>query len=201
MRKPRGPRDEDKSDEIMDELDDVRKRLGDPFGGMSPAERKVAERRWDRRQAKWQRRIDKAVAKWHAMTVLERKAWADEYLRQDRKRRGPESKPPKAAELPLIYAITAIAERDRAKAAKAREAAKAGEVDPYATHRKAAGEEPRTPRATRPSPAPEAPAAPTEPPKPERPRRRRRGRPAFGPVGQQVDGVFYPYITDGDDFE
>lgn len=198
MPRARRTSDEPTFDPIQEELDDMRKRLGDPFEGMSPAERKVAERRWDRRQAKWQRRIDKAVAKWHAMTVLERKAWSDEYLRQDRKRRGPESKPPKAAELPVLYAIIAIAERDRTKAAKAREAEKAAEVDPYATHRKATGEEHRTPRATRPSPAPEAPPADTEPPKPEKPRRRRRGR-AFGPVGQQIDGVFYPYITDGDD--
>ena len=151
-----------------------------------------------RSSAKFDRRKAKALAKWERMTILERKAWSDEYLRQDRKRRGPESKPPKAAELPVLYAISDLAGRARAKAAKAREAAKAAEVDPYADHREAAGEEPRTPRATRPSPAPEAPAADTEPPTAERPRRRRRG-PAFGPVGQQVDGVFYPYITDGDD--
>lgn len=151
-----------------------------------------------RSSAKFDRRMAKALAKWERMTILERKAWADEYLRQDRKRRGPESKPPKAAELPLLFAIITIAERDRAKAAKAREAEKAAEVDPYAAHRKAAGEEHRTARATRPSPAPEAPPADAEPPKPEKPRRRRQG-PAFGPIGYQIDGVRYSYITDGDD--
>ncbi|MFM9500629.1 hypothetical protein ACKI1Q_44595, partial [Streptomyces galilaeus] len=71
-----------------------------------------------------------------------------------------------AADLPLLFAAVTIAERDRAKAEKAREAEKAGEVDPYAAHRKASGANPATPRATRPSPAPEATAAPTEPPKP-----------------------------------
>lgn len=199
MRKPRGPRDEPTFDPIQEELDDARKRLGDPFEGMSPAERKVAERRWDRRQAKWQRRIDKAVAKWQRMTILEQKAWSDEYLRQDRKRRGAQSKPAPAAELPLLYAITAIAERDRAKAAKAREAEKAAEAAKAREAATATGEDPRTPRATRPSAAPEAPAAHTEPPTPEKPRRRRRGRPAVGPIGSQAGGVWYPPIYDEDD--
>ncbi len=200
MRKPRGPREEDKSDEVMEELDAQIAmydaiRLARP--GMTQAKLDAEKAR---NSAKFDRRMAKARAKWERMTVLEQKAWADEYLRQDRKRRGPESKPPKAAELPLLYAIIAVAERDRAKAAKAREGAKAAEVDPYATHRKATGEEPRTPRATSPSPAPEAPPADTEPPRPEKPRKRRRG-PAVGPIGSQAGGVWYPPIYDEDDFE
>lgn len=184
-------------DPIQEELDALvalldRTRLARP--GMTQAK---LDRRKARSAAKWARRKAKALAKWDRMTILERKAWADEYLRQDRERRGPESKPPKAADLPLLYAITAIAKRDRAKAAKAaeaREAEKAAEVDPYTAHLKATGDEHRTPRATRPSPAPEAPAAH---PKPERPRKRRRG---YGPAGYQIDGVRYPPIYDEDDF-
>lgn len=197
MRKPRGPRDEDKLDPIQEELYALialldRTRLAEP--GMTQAKLDAEKAR---NSAKWERRKAKALAKWDRMTILERKAWSDAYYREARRQR-PNAKPAPAAELPLLYAVIAIAERDRAKAAKAREGEKVAEVDPYAAHRKATGEEPRTPRATRPSPAPEAPAADTEPPTAERPRRRRRG-PAFGPVGQQVDGVFYPYITDGDD--
>lgn len=194
MPRARRTRDDDTFDPIAEELDDMRKRLGDPFEGMTPAERKVAERRRERHLAKWQRRLDKAVAAWHAMTVLERNAWADDYLRQDRKRRGSESKPPKAADLPLLYAIVTVSARDRAKAARAREAEKAAAAEREAQR----PENPAPPRATRPAPAPEGPAPDAEAPKPEKPRRRRQG-PAFGPVGQQIDGVFYPYITDGDD--
>lgn len=151
-----------------------------------------------RSSAKFDRRKAKALARWDRMSLLEQRAWAAEYMRQDRKRRGPESKAPKAADLPLLYAMSTIAERDRAKAAKARSAAKAAEVDPYKAHRAATGDEHRTPRATRPSPAPETPAADAEPPKPPRARKRRRG-PAVGSIGYQIDGVRYPPIYDEDD--
>lgn len=184
-------------DRIQEELDALialldRTRLAKP--GMTQA-KLDAEKAKD--SAKFDRRMAKARARLERMTVLEQKAWSDEYLRQDRKRRGPESKPAPVAELPLLFAISTIAGRDRAKAEKAREAAKVAEVDPYAAHRKAAGANPATPRATPPPPAPESPAAPTEPLKPEKPRRRRRGRP--GPIGYQIDGVRYPPIYDEDD--
>lgn len=194
MRRPRGPRDEDKIDPILEELVELgalldRTRLARP--GMTPATL-AAEKA--RSAAKWERRKAKALARWDRMSLLEQRAWADAYYREDRKRRGPESKAPKAADLPLLYAISTIAERDRAKAAKAREAEKA-KGDLWETHRQATGEEHRTPRATRPSPAPEAPAADIEPPK--QPRPRRRGRP--GPAGYQINGVRYPPIYDEDD--
>lgn len=198
MRKPRGPRDEDKSDEVMDKLMEAvatldRTRLAKP--GMTQA-KLDAEKAKD--SAKFDRRMAKARAKWARMTIPERNAWADEYYREARRQR-PSAKPAPAAELPLLYAISDLAGRARAKAAKAREAEKAAEVDPYAAHRKATGEEPRTPRATRPSPATEAsPAAPTEPPTPPKPRKRPRG-PAVGPIGSQAGGVWYPPITDEDD--
>ena len=197
MRKPRGPRDEDKSDPIQEELDALialldRTRLAKP--GMTQAKLDAENAR---SAAKWDRRKAKALAKWERMTILERKAWSDAYYREARRQR-PNAKPAPAAELPLLFAIITIAGRDNAKAAKARAAEKAAGVDRYTAHRKATGEEHRTPRATRPSPAPEAPPADTETSKPEKPRRRRRG-PAFGAIGQQIDGVFYPYITDGDD--
>lgn len=180
---------------IAEELRDMAARLGDPFEGMSSAERRVAERRRDRRQAKFQRRLDNAVAKWHAMTVLQRNAWADEYLRQDRKRRGSETKAPKAADLPLLFAIVTVSARHNAKAAKAR-AAKAAADAALEAQRPA---NPATPPATRPAPAPEEPGADTEAPKPQQPRKRRRG-PAVGPIGSQAGGVWYPPIYDEEDF-
>lgn len=200
MRKPRRTTDEPTFDPIQEELDAQIAmydaiRLARP--GMTQAKLDAEKAR---NSAKFDRRMAKARAKWDRMTILERKAWSDAYYREARRQR-PNAKPAPAAELPLLYAISAIAERDRAKAEKAREAEKVAEVDPYAAHRKATGEEPRTPRATRPPAAPEAPAAPTEPPKPERPRRRRRGLPAVGPIGYQIDGVRYPPIYDEDDFE
>lgn len=181
---------QDKLMEAIATLD--RTRLAKP--GMTQAKLDAEKAR---SAAKFDRRMAKAVARWERMTILEQKAWSDEYYREARRQR-PSAKPAPAADLPLLFAISAIAERDRAKAAKAREVEKAAEVDPYAAHRKATGEEPRTPRATRPSPAPEPPAAPTEPPKPEKPRRRPRG-PAVGPIGSQAGGVWYPPIYDEDD--
>lgn len=195
MRRPRGPRDEDKTDPIAEELAELgalldRTRLGRPG---ATAATLAAEKA--RSAAKWERRKAKALARWERMSLLEQRAWADTYLRHDRKRRGPESKAPKAADLPLLFAISTIAEREREKAAKAREVDRE-KGDLWETHRQATGEEHRTPRATRPAPAPEAPAAGVEPPKPERPRKRRRGP---GPAGYQIDGVFYPPIYDEDD--
>ncbi len=194
MPRAKRARDVDAFDPIAEELADLRKRLGDPFEGMSPSERKVAERESDRRQAKFQRRLDKAVAAWNLTPPLERNAWADGYLREQRRRYNAQATMPKAADLPLLYAIVTVCGRDAAKRAKAREAAQAAEVEAAAQR----PENPRTPGATPSSPAPENPVADAEPPKPEKPRKRRRG-PAFGPVGQQIDGVFYPYITDDDD--
>lgn len=189
-RPPEGPT----VDPILEEIQAALTSLGDPFAGMSPAERKVAERRRDRRQAKWQRRVDKSVAVWHAMTVFERKAWTDEYLRAEKKRRGSEAKAPKAADLPLIYAVLTVARRYAAKAAAAREAEKATEAAREAQR----PAKPAPPRVTRRAPAPEAPTVAEDTPKPSPKRRRRRG-PAVGPVGQQIDGVFYPYVMDDDD--
>lgn len=199
MPRARRTTDEPTFDPIQEELDAQiamydRTRLAKP--GMTQAKLDAEKAR---NSAKFDRRMAKALAKWGRMTILEQKAWADEYLRP--KRRGAQSKPaPAAAELPLLFAISDLAGRARAKAAKAREAEKVAEVDPYAAHRSAAGANPATPRATRPSAAPEAPAAPTEPPAPEKPRRRHRG-PAVGPIGSQAGGVWYPPIYDEDDFE
>ena len=170
----------------------MRARLGDPFEGMSPDEQKAAERRDDRDLAKWKRRIDVAVAAWHALPALEQKAWVDAYLRDARKR-SPETKPPAATDLPLLYAIDQVAEREAAKAAKQ------PRIDHYAAHR--AATEPRAPRTTRPAAATGAPAAGTEPPKPPEPppwRKRRRG-PAYGPIGESVPGQRFHYYDDDDE--
>ncbi|WP_146048019.1 hypothetical protein [Microbacterium sp. CJ77] len=191
MRKPSSKREEEKPDEALQQMLETialldRTRLAQP--GMTQAKLDAEKAR---SAAKWDRRKAKALAKWDRMTVLERKAWADAYYLEARRQR-PNAKPAPVAELPLLFAIITIAERDRRKAAKR------PVVDRYALHRAAAGMGDDQPRATRPSPAPEAPPADIEPPKPEKPRRRRRG-PAVGPAGYQKDGVFYPYITDGDD--
>lgn len=197
MRKPRGPRDEDTFDPIAEELNEMvalldRTRLAKP--GMTQAKLDAEKAR---SAAKFDRRMAKAEAKWDRMTILEQKAWSDEYLRRDRARRGRNAKPPKAAEIPALFVAAMIAEREAAKAAKkAREVAKAAEVAPYTA---TTGEEHPTPRATRPSPEPEAPAGATGHPRPERPRKRRRG-PAVGSAGYQIDGVRYPPIYDEDDF-
>lgn len=189
MRKPRA-RDEDKFDPIAEELNEMvalldRTRLAKP--GMT--QRKLdAEKA--RSAAKFDRRMAKALARWDRLSVLEQKAWADEHLREDRKRSGPNAKPPRAADLPMLFAITTIAEREAAKTAKkAREVAKAAEVASYTAHLKATGDS-SAPRASRPAPAPAA------HPKPERPRKR---RPGWGSAGYQIDGVRYPPIYDEDD--
>lgn len=184
-RPPEGPA----IDLVAEEVAAMIARLGDPFEGMTSTERKAAERQ----DAKWQRRIDKAKARWHAMTVLERSAWTKDYQREQWERYKVTAAP-KAADLPLLYAIVVVCDKDNAKKAKAYEARQAA----AAAERAAAVSDRPTPSPTSPSPAPEAPAADAEPSRPEKPRRRRQG-PAFGPVGQQIDGVFYPYISDDDD--
>ncbi|WP_314855305.1 hypothetical protein [uncultured Microbacterium sp.] len=191
MRKPRRTNDGPTFDPIQEELDKLvalmeRSVLALP--GMTQAKLDAQNAR---SAAKWDRRKAKALAKWDRMTVLERKAWADAYYLEARRQR-PNAKPAPTSELPLLFAIITIAERDNAKAAKR------PVVDRYALHSAAAGMGDDQPRATRPSPAPEAPPADTEPSNREKPRKRRRG-PAVGPIGYQIDGVLYPTIYDEDD--
>lgn len=143
---------------------------------------------------KWQRREAKAIARWRRMTFAEQKAWAEAYLRDER-RLDAEARMPKAADLPLLFATLTVAERVTRKHLKAtakRVAAAASPlVDSTAT-------DSRRPSATRPSRALEEPPTHDEPPKAPR-RRKRRSGPAFGPIGQQIDGVFYPYDEDDDE--
>ena len=194
MRKPGRKREEDKPDlllkHLLEELADLdRSRLAQP--GMTK-KKLAAEKAKD--SAEFDRRMAKARAKWARMTILERNAWGKAYLEDGKPTEGYERTLPAPGDLPDFFAVLEIARRDNRKRAKARVA------DSYAAHREATGANPATPRATRPPAAPEAPAADADPPKPERPRRRRRG-PAFGPIGSQAGGVWYPPIYDEDDFE
>ncbi|WP_318387246.1 hypothetical protein [Microbacterium maritypicum] len=179
---------------VLEELlatEDVldRARLGE--SGMTP--KKLASEK-AAAAAKWQRREAKAIAKWRRMTFAEQKAWAEAYLRDER-RLDAEARMPKAADLPLLFATLTVAERVTRKHLKA--TAKRVAVA-ESTRGDAVATNARRPSATRPSPALEEPPTHDEPPKAPR-RRKRRSGPAFGPIGQQIDGVFYPYDEDDDE--
>lgn len=146
--------------------------------GMTVAKIEADRAKWS---SKWQRRVDKAIARWHSMTIADRKAWTDEYATK--------AKLPKAGDIPLLFAVVSLAERDTAKAEKRR--AKRPPSDPHAVHR-APVERGHAP-GRRPPPAEAAKTlASPEPSTPPRSRGPRRG-PAYGVVGYQVDGVFHRY--------
>lgn len=194
---PRAKRRDDAPvfDRVQEELDAMAARLPDLYEGLSPAERKKAEARDYRKAARWQRRIDKAMAMWRAMPILDQKAWAAEYHRNDR-RREQNARMPKAAELPLLYAIVTVAERDNAKLAKAWQRASAKRAKAEARRAAEARTERTTSRATASAPAVEAPAATAEPQKP----RKRRSGPRYGVVAVRMpDGTMRTPIYDDDE--
>ncbi|GAA1913583.1 hypothetical protein GCM10009775_02820 [Microbacterium aoyamense] len=191
MRKPRRTRDDDTPNLVLEELRETiaildATRLAQP--GMTP-KKLAAEKARD--SAKFDRRMAKARAKWERMTILEQRAWGEAYRRDARAHR-PNAKPTPAADLPDLFAVVTIAEKDNAKRAKAYEKRQAARAAEAAAARPDHG----TRSAPSPSPATDEPATDSEPSEPEKPRRRRRG-PAVGSIGYQVDGVLY--LTDDDD--
>lgn len=62
----------------------------------------------------FERRIAKTVAKWHRMPALDRRAWADQFL-ADARKRNLRAAMPKAADLPLMYAIVTVCEKELRK--------------------------------------------------------------------------------------
>lgn len=194
MRKPGPKREDDKPDLVGKHLRETialldRSRLAE--SGITPKKLAAEKARY---AAKFDRRLAKTLAKWDRMTILERQAWGETYLSAGKPTEGyTRSLPREASDLRMLFAVVRIAERDR------REREQETPADHYELHRPAVrAPEDVAPNATSPSPAPEAPPADTEPPKSPRPRKRRQG-PDWGPIGQQIDGVFYPYITDEDD--
>lgn len=146
----------------------------------------VAER--ERASAKWARREAKALARWRRMSPIEQKAWADECLRGARKY-NTAAKMPKAGELPHLFATLTVAERWCRKHEKAEAKRREAEGDNYAGHLAAADAGKAVARARSAPPVLEEIAASAESTKPTK---KRRG-PAYGAIGQMVDGVFYYY--------
>ncbi|WP_194411416.1 hypothetical protein [Microbacterium cremeum] len=175
-------------DPVREELDEMRRRMP------PKTPEQVAES--ERHREKFLRRLAKAEAAWRVMPVLERKAWADAYLAEERRGYNPNAQMPKQSELPGLYAVVTVCEKDNAKRAKTwkRESAKRAEAE--AQRAAGAAAERATRRATAPVPAPEAPAAPDEPPR----RRKRRSGPRYGVVAVRMpDGTMRAPIYDDDE--
>lgn len=191
----RTAREETRSDPVLDELLETLAVLDRSVATASGKSIEYVVEERERASMKWRRREAKALAKWRRMTVLEQKAWAEKYLR-DARRFNAATKPPKAAELPQLFATLTVANRMLRKREKADAKRRTEKGDSYAGRREAADRDMPAAPARSAAPAPKPAPVVDEPP--AAPKARKRRGPAYGPIGQMVDGVFHYYDEEDD---
>lgn len=155
----------------------------------SPEQEIAAEKHAD----KFMRRLEKAQRRWRSMSAEEQREWTATYVAEQSRRAG-KAKPPKVADLPMLYAIATVCEKDDEKARHeyserqaARHAAEEQRKAEIAEARAAEPPKPPTARATRPSPELDESDEASDKPK----RKRARRGPSVGVAGYQLpDGYF-----------